>query len=148
MKRGISNEEIGAGANMKMLAEVESMKPMSWIPDLNYVIENPFIVCKLLPARQFVDLCKKFDINTSEEQLEQLEKLGIFYPFARVQYPDDVTGFIDIWSQKDHAISWLENGKIWEPSSQSFREWKTFKEGGFLRKNYKLLFYIPMLSSI
>ena len=108
------------------------MKPMSWLPDLKYVIKNPFVICGLLPARQFVSLCEDFGINTSERQLEQLEKLGIFYPFARVQYPNDMNGFIDIWSQEEHALKWLENGSIWEPSSRPFQEWKTFREEGKL----------------
>lgn len=108
------------------------MKQMCWLADMKYIIENPFVICGLLPARQFVSLCKSVGINTSEEQLEKFEKLGIFYPFARVRYPDDMRGFIDIWSQKEHALSWLENGFIWEPSTSPFQEWKTFrKEGNF-----------------
>lgn len=85
-----------------------------------------------VPARQFVSRCKSVGINTSEKQLEKFEKLGIFYPFARVQYPDNMEGFIDIWSQKRHALEWLENGHIWEPSTKPFQEWKTFKKEGNL----------------
>jgi hypothetical protein len=108
------------------------MKPMSWLPDLKYIIKNPFVICGLLPAERFVSLCKDFGIDTSERQLEQLEKLGIFYPFARVQYPNDMKGFIDIWSQEEHALRWLEEGSIWEPSSRPFQKWKTFREEGKL----------------
>lgn len=111
--------------------QVEIMKPMSWIPNLNYLIDNSsFISCHLLPVNEFVPFCKSLGIDISEERLEHFEKIGVFYPIARVQYPDKVQGFIDIWSQKEYAIKWLEEGTIWEPSSRSFQNWDTFRESG------------------
>lgn len=108
------------------------MKQMCWLADMKYILENPFVICHLLPARDFVSRCKTIGISTSEEQLEKLEKLGIFYPFARVQYPDHTKGFIDIWSQKEPALNWLEMGRIWDPSTKPFQEWKTFRKEGSL----------------
>ena len=55
---------------------------------LKGLIENEFmIICSLLPAHLFVRYCKERGIQTSEKQLEHLERLRIFYPIARVKYP-------------------------------------------------------------
>lgn len=125
-------------------------------PDLKYIIDNElFIICRFLSTDQFVSYCKDRDIQTSREQLEQFEKLGIFYPFARVKYPkikikvkysddgnrcqdleileeeEEWTGdiredYAHFWFEKEYAKSWLEKGLLWEPSLCPFQSWKTF----------------------
>lgn len=125
-------------------------------PDLKYIIDNElFIICPFLSTDQFISYCKDRDIRTSREQLEQFEKLGIFYPFARVKYPkikikvkysDNGNRYQDLgileedekWTgdvreeyahfcfEKDYAKNWLEEGLLWEPSSRPFQSWKTF----------------------
>ncbi|CAG1021669.1 hypothetical protein DOJK_01145 [Patescibacteria group bacterium] len=125
-------------------------------PDLKYIIDNElFIICPFLSTDQFVSYCKDRDIRTSREQLEQFEKLEIFYPFARVKYPkikikvkysdngnrcqdlgileedekwagDLREEYAHFWFEKEYAKNWLEEGLLWEPSSRPFQSWKTF----------------------
>lgn len=43
---------------------------------LKTIIENEwFIVCDLLPSDRFITFCRNRGINTSREQLEQLDRL-------------------------------------------------------------------------
>ncbi len=56
--------------------------------DLKTIIENEwFIVCDLLPSDRFITICRDRGTETSREQLEQLEKLEVFYSVARVEFP-------------------------------------------------------------
>ena len=56
--------------------------------NLKYLLENEFfITCQPLSTDRFVSYCKERGIHTSKEQLEQFEKLGIFYPVAPIKYP-------------------------------------------------------------
>ena len=126
--------------------------------NLNYIIENElFITCPLLSTDQFISYCKDRGIRTSKEQLEQFEKLGIYYSIARVCYPkikikieyiDDGTRYRDLgilkdgeeWYgalkeeyahfsfEKEYAESWQEEGLLWEPSSRPFQSWETFTD--------------------
>jgi len=107
---------------------------------LKYLIENElFITCPLLPTDRFIRYCRNRDINISEEDLEQFEKLGIFYPVARVRYPkvkvkgEEWSGevleqYAHFWFEKKYAKNWLEEGLLWEPSSEPFQAWETFKD--------------------
>ena len=126
-------------------------------PDLKYIIDNElFIICHFLSTDQFVSYCKDRDIRTSREQLEQFEKLGIFYPVARVLYPkikikvkyisgnryqdlgilkegeewsgDIIEEYAHFWFEKEYAKSWLDEGLLWEPSSRPFQAWKMFED--------------------
>jgi hypothetical protein len=91
---------------------------------LNYIIEHEhFIACPLLPTDQFVKYCSERGIKTSREQLEQLEKLGLFYPLARVRHPQ--TSF---WFRDDHAKILFDEGQIWDPSLRAFEPWDTFRD--------------------
>src|SRR5258707_6951095 len=91
---------------------------------LNYIIENEhFIACPLLPTDQFVKYCTDRGIKTSREQLEQLEKLSLFYPLARVRHPQ--TNF---WFRNDHAKILFDEGQIWDPSLREFEAWDTFRD--------------------
>ena len=126
--------------------------------NLNYIIENElFITCPFLSTDQFISYCKDRGIRTSREQLEQFEKLGIFYPVARVNYPkikikieyidggqrirdlgvlkdgEEWSGDIkEVYShfsfEKDYARNWQEEGLLWEPRSRPFQLWETFMD--------------------
>lgn len=125
---------------------------------LNYIIENEFfITCQLLRADDFIKYCTERDISVSNEELERFEKLGLFYPFVRVQYPkiknkieyvndgkqykylgilkdgeewlgDTKEEYAQFSFEKDYALSWFKDGYVWEPSSRPFQEWKTFRD--------------------
>ncbi len=128
--------------------------------DLRGIIENEwFIVCDLLPSDRFVAFCRDRGINTSRGQLEQLEKLELFNPIARVSFPK-VTVKIEysedrrtyrylgvleqgeIWngeSIEDYAAfsfgkrdaeDWLKNGWLWDPEARDFEPWFGFLERG------------------
>lgn len=134
------------------------------MPDLKYLVENEFfITCPPLQTDQFVQHCKDRGIKTSKNQLEQFEKLRIFFPIARVQYPkirykvkymdngnryqilgrlgdgeewngDTIERYAHFWFEKRYAENWLERGFLWEPSSRSFEQWETFMdEDGYRR---------------
>lgn len=135
---------------------------MNKMPNLKYIIENEsFIICPFLPTDQFVLYCRNRGVRTSRKQLEQFEKLGIFYPIARVRYRkikikieyiDNGKRYRDLgvlkdgeewsgdlkeeyahfWFEKEYAKNWLEEGLLWEPSSRPFQVWETFNdENGF-----------------
>jgi len=125
---------------------------------LDYIIANEmFIVCPPKSTDRFVDFCKKRGINTSRKQLEKLEKLGVLFPVARVEYPkiskkieyiDDGTRYNDLgillpdetwngaikeeyshfWFKKDYAKEWREEGLLWDPAERSFQDWDKFKD--------------------
>jgi hypothetical protein len=74
---------------------------MKKMQNLKYIIENELVIsCPFLSTDQFISYCKDRGIRTSRKQLEQFEKLGIFYPIARVQYPKIKT-----------KIEYIDNGK-------------------------------------
>jgi hypothetical protein len=61
---------------------------MNKMQNLKYIIENELVICcQFLSTDRFISYCKKRGIQTSREQLERFEKLGIFYPIVRVRYP-------------------------------------------------------------
>ena len=134
------------------------------IPDLKFIIENElFIACPFLPTDRFIQYCRDRGIGTSKEQLEQFEKLGIFYPIARVQYPkikykveyiDDgkryrILGklrdgeewggdigeeYAHFWLEKKYSESWLKGGHLWSPTSRPFQPWESFRDEDGCRK--------------
>lgn len=138
--------------------------PMNKMPNLKYIIENElFITCDFLSTDRFISYCRDCGIQTSREQLEQFEKLGIFYPFARVRYPkikikieyvdngkkyrdlgilkegekwsgDIKEQYAHFWFEKEYAKNWLEEGLLWEPSSKPFQAWKTFLDKNGYKK--------------
>ena len=123
---------------------------------LEYIFNNEhFIVCPFLTTDRFISYCKDRGIQTSLEQLERFEQLGIFYPLARVKYPKlkikveysaDGSTYRDLgqlkegeewsgdvreehagfWFDKDYAKEWLEEGLLWNPRSRPFQAWSTF----------------------
>ena len=140
--------------------------------DLKYVIENElFITCDFLPTDRFITYCKDRDVQTSRKQLEQFEKLGIFYPFARVQYPkikkkiehidngtpyrdlgilkdgeqwsgDTKEEYADFWFEKDYALDWFNEGYLYDPSSRPFQPWESFFDKEKLRHRVESFYSI------
>lgn len=119
------------------------------------IAKELFIVCSLIPADDFVSFCKERGISTSKEQLELYEKLEIFYPIARVEFPkykekielsadglsyrllgtlqgdDDWTGntretYGHFWWKKDIAEDFHHEGLLWSPREKPFTSWDTF----------------------
>jgi hypothetical protein len=141
-----------------MVLQGDDNTTMNTMPNLKYVIENEFfIICPFLPTDYFIQYCKDRGIQTSRKQLEQFEKLGIFYPIARIRSPkiktkieyiDNGKRYRDLgisndgeeWAgeikekyavfyfQKEYAMGWLEEGHLWNPVSQPFQAWKTFND--------------------
>jgi hypothetical protein len=121
---------------------------------LRYLVENElYVVCGLLRADEFISYCKERDVNVSRERLEQLEKLGVLYPVARVRRPKikiklerGENGTRDLgvleegeeWPgetreeyarfsfKRQYAESWLNEELLWEPSSRPFEAWENF----------------------
>ena len=123
---------------------------------LRYLVGNElYVVCTLLRADDFISYCQARDVEASRERLEQLERLGILYPVARIRRPkikiklEHVeNGTRDLgaleageeWEgeteekyscfsfKMEYAESWLNEGLLWEPSSRPFEEWKNFRD--------------------
>lgn len=129
---------------------------MSNISNLNYLIENELMmVCPLLSTDRFISHCRDQGVFTYRDQLAQFEKLGLFYPFARVQYPklkikieytEDRQHYRDLgvledgeeWHgdikeeyssfsfEKEVAEEYLAESLLWEPQTRPFQLWSTF----------------------
>ncbi len=125
---------------------------------LDYIINNEmFIVCPPLPTARFIDFCNKRGIRISRKQLEKFEKLGIFFPLARVQHPkiqkkivhnNDGTRYRELgvlmagetwegeikqeyghfWFEKEYAMEWRKEGLLWDPVTRPFKKWDTFRD--------------------
>lgn len=123
---------------------------------LCYLIDNDLTVaCQLLSTDRFISFCRERGVFTYSGQLEQFEKLGLFYPLARVQYPklrikieytEDRQHYRDLgilkdgeqWEgdtleeyagfsfEKDCAEDYLKDNLLWEPHTRPFQPWKTF----------------------
>lgn len=123
---------------------------------LDYIIENDSCVARpLLSTDSFVTYCVNRGIRTSKEQLEQFEKLGIFYPVARVNYPklkikieyidggqrvreigilrdgEDWSGATEERNasfpfEKEDIRNWKEEGFLWDPRLHPFQPWESF----------------------
>ena len=119
------------------------------------IAKELFIVCPLISTDDFVSFCKERGISTSKEQLELYEKLEIFYPIARVEFPkykekielsadglsyrllgtlqddDGWTGntkemYGHFWWKKDIAEDFHHEGLLWSPREKPFMAWDTF----------------------
>ena len=91
---------------------------------LNYIINNEhFIACPLIRTDEFIKQCGARGIAISRDQLEQFERLGLFYPLARVRHHQTYS-----WFRNDHAKILLEEGRIWDPALQPYQPWATFKD--------------------
>ncbi len=129
---------------------------MTILISLQKLIEKEyFILCSFLTTDQFISYCKDRSIDTSRKQLEQFEKLGIFFPMARVKIPkikikieyiENHTRYKDLgvledgeewqgdveeeyahfWFEKSYAENWLKEGILWDPRTRDFEEWNSF----------------------
>ena len=120
------------------------------------MLENEWlIVCPLLTTSDFVKLCKSMSLSVTAQRLEELERIGLFYPFARVRHPrikekveyfDNgrkyrILGILkdgEVWEgdvkeeyasisfRKESSSIWLDRDLIWDPSDVAFEEWKYF----------------------
>jgi hypothetical protein len=118
--------------------------------------QDAFAVCPMISAPDFVSFCKDRGINTSQEQLERFEKLGILYPIARmkrpwlthkIEYIDEGRRYLDHglleegeswpgdtrvgwgwWRMRDAAdeIELLDEEHLWDPRQKPFEPWSTF----------------------
>ncbi len=128
--------------------------------DLSYLVENDsFIACPLLPTDSFIQYCKDRGLDISQENLEDLERMGILFPVARVTCPTrtvkiertkDGNGYTELgvlqdgeqWTgdtkekftifhfEEDYAKNFLEHGLLWQPSSRPFAPWSTRRDNG------------------
>ena len=126
--------------------------------DLSYLVENDsFIACPLLPTDNFIQYCKERGLEVSQENLEDLERMGILFPVARIRrptltvkikYSEDRNSYTDLglledgeqWAgdtkeeyagfsfEKDYANGWLNQGLLWQPSSRPFTPWNTRRD--------------------
>ncbi len=120
-----------------MVLQGDDNTTMNKMPNLKYVIEKElFMICPFLPTDHFIQYCKDRGIQTSSEQLEQLEqfeKLGILYPIARVRYPKIKT-----------KIEYVDNGKRYRDLGilQDGEEWageiKEDYAGFYFQKEYAM----------
>lgn len=124
---------------------------------LRYLVERDLlIVQRPLSASEFARFCSDRGVSVNVERLEALEKCGVFYPLARVQYPlikvkiervDEHRirhhGMLkdgEAWDgevreeysrfswRRDWAVSWLDEGFLWDPRTRPFEPWKTFRD--------------------
>ncbi|HKZ02354.1 MAG TPA: hypothetical protein VJ180_08950, partial [Pyrinomonadaceae bacterium] len=61
-------------------------------------------------------------MQLTRDDLEQFERLGLFYPIARVEHPQSY-----FWFRNDHVRILFENGLLWQPLTRPFQPWKNFK---------------------
>jgi hypothetical protein len=146
---------------------------------LRFLIENDlFQLCRPLTASEFVRFCKDRDVDVDESRLETLERTGFFYPLARVrfvklirkiEYVDEGRAYRDLgtlqeneiwpgatreeyahfWFRRDYALSWLNEGYLWDPATRPFEPWRAFidAEGDQVVQTYYSPFQILPLSS-
>src|SRR5882724_8406705 len=69
------------------------------VPELKYLIDNEyFVVCPFLSTNAFIKHCKERGLQLTRDDLEQFERLGLFYPIARVEHPQSY-----FWFRNDHV---------------------------------------------
>jgi hypothetical protein len=138
-----------------------------------------FAVCPLLPSDRFVSYCRERGVSTSQKHLEQLEKMGILFPFARVsrprikikiEYVDDGARYRELgvlkegedWNgetldeyawfsfEKECALDYIKEGRLWAPSEREFRGWNSFREadGSSSMESYYSEFQVHTLWSV
>ncbi|MHB0970953.1 MAG: hypothetical protein ACYC7A_19915 [Thermoanaerobaculia bacterium] len=130
---------------------------------LRYLVEqDAFAVLRPLSADAFVRHCKGHGVDIDLERLERLERVRVFFPLARVEYPrikmkvehvgENRVRFHGMlqegesWDgelreensrfsfRRDWAASWLESGSLWDPRERPFEPWATFQREGTWEK--------------
>ena len=90
--------------------------------DLKYLIENEcFIQCEPLPSDKFISFCKDRGIFITRKELERFEKLGLFFPIARVKYPKIRQKIEYLDGKNGHrTVSELKDSEKWNGETQEF----------------------------
>jgi hypothetical protein len=130
-----------------------------------------FIQCPLVSSGDFIKFCKERDIEVSEKDLELYEKLGIFYPIARIKFPkfktkieyiDNRTKYRDLgilqegedwngetieeyghfWWSKSIATEFYREGLLWSPKDRPFTLWDNFYDKELLHRKIESYYSI------
>ena len=138
---------------------------------LRYLVaHDAFAVVRPLSAYAFASFCKDRGLDVDERRLETFERLGAFYPIARVEYPrikvkiervgeNQIREFGMLqpgeeWKgelreensrfsfRRDWAQDWLDTGALWDPRERPFERWSSFRRDGELRPRIES-FYSP-----
>src|SRR5215216_4648019 len=81
------------------------------VPELKHLGDyESFVVCPFLSSNAFLKYCEERGLDVSREDLEQFERLGLFYPIARVQHHQSF-----FWFRNDHVHTLFEEGLLWQP---------------------------------
>ncbi len=130
-----------------------------------------FIQCPLVPADSFVSYCKERDLSIDREDLELYEKLGVFYPIARVEFPrytekieyvENRTAFRslgilregEVWEgdtredyghflwEKNLAKEFHSEGLLWAPMEREFTSWNNFYDKELMERRIESYYSI------
>ena len=122
---------------------------------LRYLVgHNAFNFVKPLTVSDFVRYCTDRGIRIDAERLERLERLRIFYPCARVEYPriqvkiermggnrvrdHGMWREDEVWNgelreensrfswRSEWAQAWIDEGFLWDPRERPFEAWTSF----------------------
>ncbi len=78
-------------------------------------------LCRLLDVSDFVRYANERGVNTDEERLERLDRLGVFRPMIRVRRPWVREKLRELPSGQTEVIGLLEDGEVWDgPSREGF----------------------------
>src|SRR5712672_4072074 len=98
--------------------------------DPYYLLDNGrHIQCPFLNVSSFVTFCKNRGLDTSREQLERFEKLGLFHPLFRVEYPPlrEKIEYVDE-GRGYNIIGTVEEGEDWSGDSRDGYGWFEFSD--------------------
>lgn len=139
---------------------------------IEIIIENElFIQCPLVSSGNFINLCNERDISVNEKDLELYEKLGILYPFARVEFPKykekikyiensnsyQTLGVLQegetwdgairedyghFWWEKELAKEFYQEGLLWFPKDRPFISWNNFHDKELLHRKIESYYSI------
>lgn len=130
-----------------------------------------FIQCPLVSSGDFVNFCKERDFSVSEKDLELYEKLGIFYPTVRVEFPkfkekieyiengaryrilgtlqegevwpgDTKETYGHFWWEKDLAKNFYKEGFLCSPKDRPFTEWDNFYDKQLMHRRIESYYSI------
>lgn len=133
--------------------------------------EELFIQCPLVSSGDFIRFCKERDIDVSEDDLELYEKIGIFYPIARVEFPKykEKIEYIEntnsyralgvlqegevwhgqiredyghFWWAQNIAREFCKEGLLWSPKDRTFTRWKSFYDKELMHRKIESYYSI------
>ena len=130
-----------------------------------------FIQCPLVTSGDFINFCKDRNLSVNEKDLELYEKLDIFYPVARVEFPKfkeqvehmessnsyRLLGVLrdgevwdgeiredygHFWWGKDMASEFFCEGLLWNPKDRPFTEWDNFYDKNLMHRKIESYYSI------